>query len=155
MHIMHAIKALYLLCTLFLITAAPNLAGGTGPWPGGWGPLPCMIGVLEGGYQSWTWLSAKGRAWDELLGTGKTQTHWKEKRIFYMSKSRGSILFVICKHHSMIGASWVINDSWKILSFLEWFNSFLYLVWVFPREILGIYNINCRRCTFFTLICLS
>ena len=24
-----------ILCTLFLITAAPDLAGGTGPWPGG------------------------------------------------------------------------------------------------------------------------
>ena len=128
MYIMHVIKALYLLCTLFLITAAPDLAGGTGPWPEGWGPLPYMIGMLEGRYQSWTRLSTKGRTWDELLGTGKIQTHWKEKRIFYMSKSRGSILFVICKRHSMIGASWVINDSWEILSFLEWFNSFLYLV---------------------------
>ena len=48
---MHVIKTLHLLCTLFLINAAPDLAGGTGPWPGGWGPLPYVTGVLEGVYQ--------------------------------------------------------------------------------------------------------
>lgn len=50
----------------------------------------------------------------ELSVMGRIQMHGKEERIFYISKftkSGVSILSVICKCNSMIGASGIINHS--------------------------------------------